>query len=59
MSGVSRDVRERCDRARYGCPYGAVTRMEWRSRGLSPAPGARAREKMVVAGQTVNTPLSP
>ena len=55
MSGVSLDVRDRGDRGRYGCPYRALTRMEWCSRGLSPAPGARAREEIVVAGQTTNT----
>jgi hypothetical protein len=46
MSGVSLDVRNRRDRGPCGCPYRALTLMEWRSRGLSPVSGATARLSM-------------
>lgn len=43
MSGVSLDARDPGDRGPYRSPYRALTLMEWRSRRLSPVPGARAR----------------
>jgi len=43
MSGVSIDGRDRRDRGPCWCPYRVLTLMEWRSRGLGPVSGARAR----------------